>query len=320
MQPFDPIFSNPHALTLAGNFWPRTLDEQRFPVERQLYPTEPGIQVLVQSQRPAEPVAGEVILVHGLEGSGESGYMRSLSQAGLEAGYAMHRFHMRSCGGMAHVCRTLYHAGQTSDLLEVLRRFEAAGCAPVYLIGFSLGGNVALKLAGELGDSATRYIASVCAVSTPIDLDASTRRINRIDNRVYERRFVRRMQQRLLETGLYTRRDFAGVHSIFTLDEKITAPFFGFQGAGHYYATQSAVRFLDSIRVPTLVLQAMDDTFIPFEIFHHPSFKSNPYLNLVATEKGGHLGFIARGRPRFWLDVQLMEWIRRHPVKRVTST
>ncbi len=320
MQPFEPIFSNPHALTLAGNFWPRTLDEQRFPVERHLYPTEPGVQVLVLSQRPAGRVAGEVVLVHGLEGSGQSGYMRSLSQAGLEADYAMHRFHMRSCGGMAHVCRTLYHAGQTSDLLEVLRQFETAARTPVHLIGFSLGGNVALKLAGELGESASRYLASVCAVSTPIDLDASTRRINRIDNRVYERRFVRRMQERLLQTGLYTRSELAGLRSIYTLDEKITAPFFGFQGARHYYSTQSAIRFLDSIRVPTMVLQAMDDTFIPFEIFRHPSFHSNPYLQLVATERGGHLGFIARGRPRFWLDGQLLDWIGRHPATPAAST
>src|SRR5881394_993460 len=99
--------------------------------------------------------------------------MRSLSQAGLEAGFAMHRFHMRTCGGTAHLCPTLYHAGLTSDLLAFIGRFDA----PVYLAGFSLGGNVALKLAGELGDDAGRRIAGVCAVSTPIDLAACARRL-----------------------------------------------------------------------------------------------------------------------------------------------
>ena len=128
------------------------------------------MQVLVQSQWPEGEVRGEIVLVHGLEGSGESGYMRSLSQAGLEAGFAMHRFHMRTCGGTAHLCPTLYHAGLTSDLLALLREFEKEGRAPVFLAAFSLGGNVALKLAGELGESAARLIAGVCAVSTPIDL------------------------------------------------------------------------------------------------------------------------------------------------------
>src|SRR3989442_238196 len=145
----------------------------------------------MQSQRPAGPLAGEIILVHGLEGSGESGYMRSLSQAGLEAGFAMHRFHMRTCGGTAHRCPTLYHAGLTSDLLAVLKQLERDGRTPVYLAGFSLGGNVALKLTGELGERAGSLIAGTCALSTPIDLAACARRLGRIDNRLYERRFLR---------------------------------------------------------------------------------------------------------------------------------
>lgn len=318
MDTFDPIVPNPHFLTIAGNFWPRRLDTRRFPVDHCLYDTAPGIQVLVQSQRPPEPVRGEVILIHGLEGSGESGYMRSLSQAGLEEGYAMHRFHMRSCGGLAATCRTLYHAGLTHDLRQVILRWHAEGRTPVYLVGFSLGGNVALKLAGELGEEAPRYLAAVCAVSTPIDLGASARRIGRRDNALYEQRFVRRMLRRLAETGLYQPADFQGIRSIFEIDERITAPYFGFHGAGHYYATQSAVRFLDAIRVPTLVIQAEDDTFIPFEIFHHPAFKSNPYLQLLATRRGGHLGFIAKQRPRFWVDGQVLRWIASHPVRRVT--
>jgi predicted alpha/beta-fold hydrolase len=103
LREFRPIVVNNHALTIAGNFWPRRLDTVRFPVESKLHQTEPGIQVLVQSQRPEGPARGEIVLVHGLEGSGESGYMVSLSQACLEAGFAVQRFHMRSCGGTAHL-------------------------------------------------------------------------------------------------------------------------------------------------------------------------------------------------------------------------
>ncbi len=310
MRPFRPILPNHHLLTIAGNFWPRRLDIERYPVESKLYRTEPGVQVLVQSQRPQGEALGEIILTHGLEGSGESGYMRSLSQAGLEAGFAMHRFHMRTCGGTAHLCPTLYHAGLTSDLLAVVRQFEQQGRTPVYLAGFSLGGNVTLKLAGELGESAGSLIAGICATSTPIDLAACVKRMGRIDNRYYERRFLRRMCERLISTGRYTQADLRGMRSLFVIDDKITAPSFGFHGAEHYYATQSSNQFLDRILVPTLLIQAQDDTFVPFDIFRHPAFESNPHLTLVTPKTGGHLGFIARDKPRFWVDGAILGWIQ----------
>jgi predicted alpha/beta-fold hydrolase len=117
------------------------------------------------------------------------------------------------------------------------------------------------------------------------------------------------MFQRMIDTGRYTKADFRGIRSIFEIDDKITAPSFGFRGAVHYYATQSANQFLERIRIPTLVVQAQDDTFIPFEIFRHPAFQSNPYLKLVTPANGGHLGFISRYQPRFWLDGEILEWI-----------
>ena len=311
MRPFRPIVANHHILTIAGNFWPRRLDTERYPVESKLYPTEPGVQVLVQSQQPDGEPRGDVVLVHGLEGSGESGYMRSFSQAGLESGFAMHRFHMRTCGGTAHLCPTLYHAGLTSDLRVFLEQLEQQGRAPVYLAGFSLGGNVVLKLTGELGGDAGRLIAGTCAVSAPIDLAASARRLGRIDNRVYERRFLRRMCDRLIATGRYTESDFRGIGSIFEIDDKITAPSFGFHGAEHYYATQSSNQFLHRICVPTLIVQAQDDTFIPFDIFRIPVLQSHPHVKLVAPQQGGHLGFISREKPRLWVDGEVIGWMER---------
>jgi len=292
----------------VGNFWPRRLDTARYPVESKLYPTEPGVQVLVQSQRPQGEPRGELVLVHGLEGSGESGYMVSLSQAALEAGLAVHRFHMRTCGGTAHLCPTLYHGGLTADLRSFLERLRDQGRGPVYVAGFSLGGNVVLKLAGELGDG-EGLMAGVIGVSTPIDLSACARRLGQADNRIYERRFVRRMCDRLIATGRYKQPDFRGIRSIFEIDDRITAPSFGFHGAEHYYATQSSNQYLERIGVPALIVQAQDDTFIPFEIFNHPAFESNPNLTLIAPEKGGHLGFIARDKPRLWLDGVILEWI-----------
>src|SRR3984957_9481988 len=186
MLNFEPLLHNPHLQTIAANFWKRPDAGAQFPIERRLVPTEPGVKVLVESQRPAGEALGEIVMVHGLEGSGKAGYIRSLATAALRAGFAAHRFHMRTCGGTGHLCNTLYHAGLTSDLLAFLRELGA----PAFLVGFSLGGNVVLKLAGKLGEAAlgdaaldkSVLLRGVCAISTPIDLAAYARRIGERDN------------------------------------------------------------------------------------------------------------------------------------------
>jgi hypothetical protein len=313
LRPFVPFFRNPHLLTIAGNYWRRNLDEQRFPVQTKLYDTEPGVQVRVDSQTPAGELIAHLILVHGLEGSSAAGYARSLAQAGLEAGCAVHRLNMRSCGGTEHLSgTTLYHSGQTSDLLAVVRQLPRG--APIFLIGFSLGGNVALKLAGELGESASALIVGVSAVSTPIDLAACVRQLDRPSNILYARRFVARLKERVrtkerLTPGLFDLSGLNQVHDIYSFDDRFTARAFGFGNADNYYATQSANQFLDRIRVPTLVVQAKDDPLIPFAVYDHPAFAANPHIRLIATEHGGHLGFIAKTLPRFWLDQVLVHWV-----------
>ncbi len=306
---FRPLVSSPHFLTVAGNFWPRHLDTRRFPVEEKLYTTEPGVQVLVQAQNPAAEALGHIVLVHGLDGSGEAGYMRGMAQAGLNAGFAMHRFHLRTCGRTEVECPTLYHAGLTSDLLAVVRDLRQHTGAPVFLVGYSLGANVALKLAGELAEDARPLIAGLCAVSTPIDLAACVRRMGQLDNRVYDRRFVRRMIRRLVQMKRFTPADLRSIRTLYDFDDRVTAPAFGFRGADEYYATQSSSIYLERIRIPTLLIQAKDDTFIPFESFQHPAFAANPNLELLALEHGGHLGFISRRRPRFWADQAVLSWI-----------
>jgi predicted alpha/beta-fold hydrolase len=185
-----------------------------------------------------------------------------------------------------------------------------SGRGPFYLVGFSLGGNVVLKLAGELGAAAPGWIAGVCAVSTPLDLAACVRHIGRPENRVYERRFVRRMRQRMCATGRFSKTEFEELDSIYAVDDKITAVSFGFGNAGNYYQTQSAIRYLQAIRTPTLLIQARDDTFIPFEIFEREEVRANPWIELIATEHGGHLGFLGRSPQRFWVDLAIMDWIR----------
>lgn len=313
MEPFVPLFRNPHLLTVAGNYWPRPAVERRFPISAKLFETEPGVQVLVHSQHPQVDSAVQVFVVHGLEGSSAAGYARSLAHAALQAGYAVHRFNMRSCGGTEHLSgRVLYHSGQTCDLLAVLRQLKSQ--MPVILIGFSLGGNVVLKLAGELGESAGALIAGVAAVSTPIDLAACARRLCARSNLVYSRRFLSRLKQRIrlkesLTPGLFPLEDLGRVKTIYDFDDLFTARSFGFGSADNYYATQSSNQFLEHIRVPALLVQAKDDPLIPFEVYNHPAFSKNDHLRLLAIEHGGHLGYISKKKPRLWLDGVLVEWM-----------
>jgi len=316
MEPFDPLFRNPHLQTIAGHYWRRPRALARFPLERRLYRTEPEVQVMVDSQRPAGEAVGEIVMVHGLEGSADAVYMQSLSLAVLRAGFAAHRFNMRTCGGTERLCPTLYHAGLTGDLLHVLRELRAEGRAPAFLVGFSLGGNVVLKLAGEMGDSAWPLFRGVCAVSTPLDLHACALRIAEPENRIYHRRFVRRMRERLCATGRYQERHFADLHSVMAIDDRITAPSFGFGDAANYYRTQSALGFLDGIRVPALLIQAKDDIFIPFRVYASEAVRSNPRVELLVTRYGGHLGFIGRQPHRFWADQAIMEWVAEQNPKR----
>jgi uncharacterized protein len=292
------------------------LDERRFPVREKLYRTEPDVQVLVHEQRPPHKPLGELITVHGLEGSSQSGYARSLAQAALEAGYAVHRFNMRSCGGTAAVCGpVLYHSGQTSDLLTVTREIATVSNSPIFLAGFSLGGNVVLKLAGELEESARDLVAGVAAVSAPIDLAACSRQINKRGNILYSRRFVNRLKERIrhkerLHPGRFAVEQLERVKSVWEFDDRFTAPSFGFGTAHNYYTTQSSNQFLERIRIPCLLVQAKDDPMIPFAVYEHPAFETNPNLRLMAVDHGGHLGFLSRRKPRFWLDRLLLEWFQ----------
>jgi predicted alpha/beta-fold hydrolase len=311
--PFDPLVRNPHLQTILAHYWPRPDVSAEFPIERRLFRTEPDVQVLVLSQRPAGEARGEIVMVHGLEGSGDASYVRSLAAAALRAGYAAHRFHMRTCGGTHDLCSTLYHGGLTSDLREVLRQFHTEGRAPAFLVGFSLGANVVLKLAGELGAQAAELACGVIAISSPLDLAACARRIGEPDNRIYEARFVRRMRERLCASGRYRPEEFHGMRTIVELDDRFTAPSFGFGDAANYYRLQSSIGFLDDIRIPGLMIQAKDDTFIPFAIFETDSVRNHSTVQLVATKYGGHLGFLGRSPHRFWLDEVIMEWIRARP-------
>jgi len=309
---FDPIFRNPHLLTVAGNFWRRNIDQKRFPAKRKQYRIDAQTSVVAFEHQPHGSPRGQVVFLHGLEGSADAGYIASFSQEALMRGFGVHRLNLRTCGGTEELCDTMYHSGLTSDTRFILERIRECRKQPAFVVGFSLGGNVALKLAGELGDS--DLLMGVCAVSTPIDLAACVRTMDKRSNFLYTRRFVKRLCSRVRRKSkvaphLYSSAGLDSVKSIWEFDDRFTAPLFGFGTAERYYATQSSASYLNAIRVPTLVICAKDDPLVPFEIYNHPAFRSNPALTLLAVEHGGHLGFLSRRRPRFWVDQTAMDWI-----------
>lgn len=255
---------------------------------------------------------GQIIFLHGLEGSADAGYIASFAQSALLRGFGVHRMNLRTCGGTEELCETMYHSGLTSDTRFVLEQLQDRSAEPRFLVGFSLGGNVALKLAGEFGQ--TDLLAGVCAVSTPIDLAACVRAMDKASNHLYARRFLDRLRNRVkrkseLAPELYSAKGLEDVRTIWEFDDRFTAPLFGFGTAANYYATQSAMNYLDAIRIPALVIAAEDDPLVPFEIYRHPAFSSNPHITSAFTAHGGHLGFISRRRPRFWLDTFALNWI-----------
>ena len=215
---------------------------------------------------------------------------------------------MRNCGGTEHLSPTLYHSGMTIDLRRIV---EELSPAPIYILGFSMGGNIALKLAGEWGDNPPPHVRAICGISVPVRLDLCVRELGRLTNRVYEIRFLRmlrrtfRTKQQLMPE-LYGKYAIDHVQSIYDFDDSITAPVFGFRDADDYYEKSSCIRFLPTVRVPSLMIQADDDPFIPSKAYDDPVFDRNPNVNLLRTRQGGHVAFLSRRGSVFWAEQQAL--------------
>ena len=313
LQPFEPFFRNRHLETIVGRFWASPLDESKWPTTQRLFATEPEVRVMAHINRQPDGLGHATVLaVHGLTSSSQAPYMRNLARVALGAGFDVIRLNVRNCGGTEHLTPTLYHSGLTADLRSVV---EQLAPAPVFLIGFSMGGNMVLKLAGEWGESHPRHVKAVCGISVPIDLDSCARYLGLRRNRLYERGFLRDLLRTLakkhkLMPERFASMDLHGVRSIWDFDEAVTAPAFGFRDAADYYAHESSASFLPAIQVPALVIQAKDDPFIPFEVFDLATFSTNAALCLVATEFGGHVAFLARREPRFWAVEQALRFFQ----------
>jgi len=318
---------NGHLQTIAGNYLPRSSELP--PAERQLVEVSPpaggqiASQVLCEchwqpaSVRSTQPTA---IIVHGLEGSSNSQYVVGNSNKLWRAGCNIIRMNMRNCGGTEALTPTLYHSGLSNDVLTVMNFFvELHQLQSIALIGYSMGGNLVLKLAGELGAAAPAQLHSVIGVSPAVDLGPSADALHQPYNRLYELKFLHALLRRFRRKAMLFPRAYdanraTGIRSLREFDERITALYSGFSGADDYYHRAAAARVLDRIAVPTLILHALDDPFVRLTAETRSNIHANPNITLVESNHGGHCAFLAQpdetsGYDGYWAEHTLLRFL-----------
>ncbi|MCL6481074.1 MAG: alpha/beta fold hydrolase [Firmicutes bacterium] len=320
-----PLLRNPHAMTLAATFWPRR--RRRLPPPQpRLFEVEPGTRLLAHCHwqpRPAERPT--LMLVHGLEGSSDSPYMIGTAALAFSAGCNVVRLNQRNCGGTDPLTPTLYHSGRSADLAAVLvELLERDRLPALCFAGFSMGGNLVFKMAGEFGAQPPPGLCGVAGVCPTLELAPCVAAIERPENALYHWHFVRQLKRRIerkarLFPHLYSVDGLRSIHSIREFDNCITAPHSGFRSASDYYDRASAARVIAQLRVPALILTARDDMLVPFSIFAAAGVMEHPSITFVAPEHGGHCAFVSRyrGRERFWAEARLVEFCLQQSAERV---
>lgn len=326
MKEFQPhkFLRNAHVMTIAATFWQRRFPELPGGVPR-FFEVEPGTQLRGDCHWQADPGKHPtLVLVHGLEGSSDSDYMRGIAEKGWLAGFNVVRMNQRNCGGTERLTSTLYHSGRSSDFRAVvLELIERDRLLEIFVAGSSMGGNLVLKMAGEFGDSAPAQLRGIVAINPAFDLAACADAIGEPRNFIYNWHFVRRLKARMrhkakLFPAVYaTSGSIEGLSRVRTVrdfDEAITARFCGFKSADDYYARSSAMHVLEKIRRPTLILTAQDDPFVPFPTFDRAAIRGNPSIRVVAPRHGGHCSFISQegGPERFWAEARVVEFCKEH--------
>jgi len=308
-----------HAQTIANFLLPRRLSLP--PNEERLIEVEPGVKVLCHCHwQPDRRNALTVIVVHGLEGSSDSGYMLGLTAKGAAMGMNVVRFNQRNCSGTDAFSPTLYHSGRSADIAQVGQHFiEHDHISRLALAGFSMGGNLVLKLAGEWGSQGPPQFRAVAAVCPAVDLAASADALHLPSNRLYEFYFLWKLRQRLIAKARFFPGKFdparaRGVKSLRDFDDRVTAYYSGFTGASDYYARAAAANVVDRIAVPALILHAANDPFIRVLPETRQKIRSNPNITFQETKGGGHCSFLAAARDGDdgrWAENRVLDFLRR---------
>lgn len=315
---FEPhrLLRNRHAMTIASAFVPRKFDLPA--AEDRLFQVDAESRILGRchwqpERRRDAPV---IVIVHGLEGSSESKYASGISEKAFRLGYHAVRLNQRNCGGTEALTPTLYNSGMSGDYHAVLEELSIGdGFEQIFFVGYSMGGNLVTKMAGEYGDAAPKSLRGVCVICPAMDLGACADALERRENFFYQRHFIKGLMSRYarkakLFPGRYRLDGFGAVRSVREFDDKITARQFGYRDAQDYYEAVGAKKVVAQVRVPMLMISAQDDPFVPYELFQRANPAQNPAIRFLAPKHGGHCGFISNrgGAERFWAEQRIVEF------------
>ena len=293
---------------------------------RRYFDVAPGARVAADCHWQARAWEHPTLLaLHGLNGSSDAHYMRGLAAKAFARGMNVLRLNQRNCGDTEHLAEGLFHSGLTADAAHVVHELTGVdGLCAISVAGYSLGGNLALKLAGEYGAHAPRSIVAVAAVSPIIEIEDCTRALERPQNVLYQWNFVKDLKRRMRRKdrffpGRFDLAPFNAIRTVREFDAAYTAPHFGFRSAEDYYYRASAMRVVDRIHVPALIITSEDDPFVPAQPFHDPRLTDNPHIDLRVCAHGGHCGFVgpsSASEDGYWAEDRIVEFVERFACKR----
>jgi hypothetical protein len=305
-------------MTMASAFVPRKFALP--PAEPRLFQVDPESRLLGHChwQPGTSKAAPVVVIVHGLEGSSDSNYVLGIADKAFQRGFHAVRLNQRNCGGTEALSPTLYNSGMSADYRAVFEELSNGdGFEQIFFAGYSMGGNLVTKMAGEFGSAVPRALRGAGVVCPAIDLGASADALNRTENYLYQWRFVSGLMSRYArkqklfpdrypENGSQSR----PIRTVREFDDFITAPQFGYRDAQDYYDHVGAKRVTANVRLPLLMITAKDDPFVTYASFLAAKTSDNPAIQFVATTHGGHCAFISEhsGPERFWAEQRLVEF------------
>jgi len=310
---------SPHFMTVFPGYWPRRGLLDGVQTESRLFTTEPHTQLLGFCHwQPNRTACQTVVLVHGLEGCSESHYMRGIAAKAYSAGFNVIRMNQRTCGGSEHLTPTLYNSGLSQDYRAVVHELaHVDGLDRIWLVGYSMGGNLILKAAGETGSSEAA-LAGAIAVCPNIDPPKCVEALEQPRNWIYHRHFLVKLKARLrrkaeLFPGKWDLKELNGIAWISEFDDRYTAPDGGYASGADYYDRAGARHVLDSIAVPTLIITAQDDPFIPYLMFTVPLIQRHSKIRVIAPRHGGHCGFFHwahNGEDPYWAENRIVDFLQ----------
>ena len=255
-----------------------------------------------------------VIISHGLEGSSERHYSMGMAKYFSEREWDAVAWNCRSCSGEMNRLPRFYHHGATEDLKAVIERAKGFGYSCIALVGISMGGSLSLKYTGENVDNLPSQLKGVVAFSVPCHLGSSARELDKPGKRFYLNRFLKKLEKKikaksLLFPGIISSDRFDQIRSFEEFDNRYTAPLHGFRDAADFYERASSLPHLSKIRIPALIVNALNDPFLPKECFPYDIAERSEFVFLETPRRGGHTGFTLAGKMENWMEVRVFEFL-----------